>query len=148
MAHQLHVSFHSLSGCSDIPTKQFLRLTFCEKGVFQKFRGVDWSFSTTWHTIITSYIPLPASSTQVYPAKLDVILYSPCLFGKKLLCMQEELVRNKQTHLRKQNFSETITPVDKSCMMLFNLFINPVVCWHYFLCWSLFRIITSEIEYI
>ena len=62
-----------------------------------------------------------------YPAKIDsVLLYSPCLFGKKLFPMQDKLVNNKQTHFLKQNFSETITPIDKSCMLLFELRINPV----------------------
>ena len=73
-----------------------------------------------------SYRP---SSTQVHPAKIGTVLVcSPCLFGKKLFSMQDKLVNNKQTHLLKQNFSETITPIDKSCMLLFNLSINSVVC--------------------
>ena len=56
------------------------------------------------------------------PAKFGrVLLYSPYLFGKKLFSMQEKLVNNKQTHLLKQDFSEKITPMDKSCMLLFNL---------------------------
>ena len=85
-----------------------------------------------------------------YSAKFgSVLLYCPHLFGKKLFSMQDKLVNNKQTHLLKQNFSETITPLDKCCMLLFILSINPVVdiifwCW----CWSLFRIITSELECI
>ena len=68
------------------------------------------------------------------PAKFGrVLLYFPCLFGKKLFSMQGKLVDNKQTHFLKQNFSETITPINKSCMLLFNLWINPVVCWYLFL---------------
>ena len=43
------------------------------------------------------------------------------------------LTNNKQLDLRKQNFSETIIPIDKSCILLFNLSINPVVWWYYFL---------------
>ena len=39
---------------------------------------------------------------------------------------------DKQTHLQKQNFSETITAIDKSCMLLFDLSINPAVCCYYF----------------
>ena len=51
----------------------------------------------------------------------------------------------QQTHFLKQNFSETITPINESCVMLFNLWTNPVVCWFFFLCWCwwLFRIFTS-----
>ena len=37
------------------------------------------------------------------PAKFGhVLIYSPCLFGKKLFSMQDKLVNNKQTHLLKQ----------------------------------------------
>ena len=69
------------------------------------------------------------SSTQVHPAKIgQVLVYPTCLLGKRLFSMQDKLVKNKQTHLLKQNFSETITPIDNSCMLLFNLSINPVVC--------------------
>ena len=60
--------------------------------------------------------------------KLAVLFYFACLFGKKLFSIQDNLVSNKQTHLRKQNFSETITPMDNSCMLLFSLSINLVVC--------------------
>ena len=68
-----------------------------------------------------------SSSTQVHPAKIGhVLVYSPCLFGKQLFPMQDKLVNNKQTHLLKQSLSETLTPIDKSCM--FNISINPVVC--------------------
>ena len=83
-----------------------------------------------WHfyTLLKKqWFNLSASSTQVYPVKIGrVLLYSPCLFGKKLLYVQDELVNNKQTHWLKQNFSETITPIDKSCVLLFNLLINPI----------------------
>ena len=60
--------------------------------------------------------------THVHPAKIErVLVYSPCLFGKKLFSMQDKLVNNKQTHFLKQHFTETITPIDKSCMLLFNI---------------------------
>ena len=66
--------------------------------------------------------PFKTSSTQVYPAKIaHNLLYSPSLFGKKLFSVQDRLVNNKQTHLLEQNFTETIIPIDKSCMLLFNL---------------------------
>ena len=72
-----------------------------------------------------------SSSTQVHPAKIGhVLVYSPCLFGKRLFSMQDKLAKNKQTnkHFLKQNFSETITPIDNRCMLSFNLSVNPVVC--------------------
>ena len=64
------------------------------------------------------------------PAKFGhVLLYSPCLFCKKLFSVQDKLVNNKQTHLLNKT---SLRPIDKSCMWLFNLSINPVVCWYYF----------------
>ena len=66
-----------------------------------------------------------------YPAKFGcVLLYSPYLFGKKLFSMQNKLVNNKQTHFFKQIFFATIKPIDKRCVILINLWINPVVCWY------------------
>ena len=48
-----------------------------------------------------------------YPAKFGhVLLYSPYLFGKKLLSMQDKLVNNNQTRFLEQNFSATITGAD------------------------------------
>ena len=63
-----------------------------------------------------------------YHAKFGhVLLYPPYQFGKELLGMQD-IVNNKQTHFRKQNFSETKTSINKNCMLLFNLGIIPAVC--------------------
>ena len=57
------------------------------------------------------------------PAKfVYVLLCSPFLFGKKLFSMQEKLMNNKNKHFHKQNFSTTITPINKRCVIL----INPV----------------------
>ena len=54
---------------------------------------------------------LQTSSTQVHPAKIGhVLVYSPCLFGKRLFSMQDKLVKNK--HFLQRNFSETITPIE------------------------------------
>ena len=56
---------------------------------------------------------------HIYPVKFGyVLLYSPYLFGNKLFSMQDKLVNNKHTHFLKQNFSETITPIDKSCVVV------------------------------
>ena len=56
------------------------------------------------------------------PAKLGyVLLHLHYRFGKKLFSMQDKLVNNKQTHFLELNFSDTITPIDKRCMLLFNL---------------------------
>ena len=56
----------------------------------------------------------------------------------------------QQTNTLKQNFSETTTPMDKSCMLLFNLWIKSVVCWYYFsmLVLIIVQDITTEKEYI
>ena len=63
------------------------------------------------------------------PAKFGcVLLHSPLLLGKKLFFMKDNLVSNKPAHFLKQNFSATITPIDKSYMLLFNLRIKAVVC--------------------
>ena len=46
----------------------------------------------------------------------------PYLFDKKFFfSMQDKLLNNKQTLLLKQNFSATITPINKRCGMLINL---------------------------
>ena len=55
------------------------------------------------------------------PAKFAlVLLYSPFMFDKKLISMQDKLVNNNQTHFLKQNVSATITPIDKRCVLLIN----------------------------
>ena len=61
--------------------------------------------------------------------KLDVFYSIPlvCL-ARSCFSMQDKLENNKQLQLLKLNFSDTITPIDESCMLLFNLSINPVVC--------------------
>ena len=80
---------------------------------------------------LNSLLPGWGHPTHSCPAKfVYLLLYSPVLFGKKLFSMQDKLVNNKQTHFLKQNFSATITPIDKRCEMLINLWINPVVCWY------------------
>ena len=91
-------------------------------------------------------LSLFASSPQEHPAKFGhVLVYSPCLFGKRIVVHARQTC--KQQFL-KQNIFETRTPIDKSCMLLLNLWINPVACCCCFICWcwSLFRIFTSEIE--
>ena len=68
------------------------------------------------------YLRLVLTPVQVFlilltgsPAKLGhVLLYSTGLFGMILFSMQDTLVNNKQTRLLKHNFSDTITPIDKS----------------------------------
>ena len=55
------------------------------------------------------------------PAKFGhVLLYSPCLFGKKLFSILEKFVNSKQTRFLKQNFSDTITQILKRCVMSMN----------------------------
>ena len=72
----------------------------------------DITFSLYW-----AFTHPTSSSTQVYPAKIGcILLYSPCLFDK--FFHASKLVNNKQIYFLKQNFSETITPIDKSCMSL------------------------------
>ena len=68
------------------------------------------------------YVTLFSYPPHSCPANFGyVLLYSTCLCGKKLFSMQGKLVDNKQTHFGKQNFSETITPIDKRCVLLINL---------------------------
>ena len=62
-----------------------------------------------------------------------VSLYTPCLFGKGIVVHARQTCRQQTSHLLKQTLSETITPIDNSCMLLFNPAINPVVGWYYFL---------------
>ena len=69
-----------------------------------------------------------------YPVKFGCAsLYSPYLLGKKLFSMQDKLVNYKQTHCRKQNFSAITTPIDKSCMLLFDLSKTLLFFLYYFL---------------
>ena len=88
-----------------------------------------------WHTIlqywISTYSPTTHPPHRQTLQKLPVFYSIPlaCL-ARELLSMQGKLVNNKQ--FLKQNFSETITPIDRSCMLLFNLWINPVLCWYCF----------------
>ena len=53
-----------------------------------------------------------------------ISLYSPCLFGKGIVVHARQTCQRQILHLLKQNSSETITPIDNSCMLSF----NPVVC--------------------
>ena len=46
----------------------------------------------------------------------------------RLSAKKKKLVNHKHTNFLKQNFSETKIPIDKSCMLLFNLRIDPAVC--------------------
>ena len=93
------------------------------------------------------------------PVHFDYDILSPILLTGTLLnlamfysipFLQDKLVKQQINTLFKQNFTATITPIDKRCEMLINLWISPVDCWYCFLCrcWLLFRIITSEIAYI
>ena len=43
------------------------------------------------------------------------------LFVKRIVVHARQTSKQQQTHLLKQNFSETITPIDNSCMLLLNL---------------------------
>ena len=52
---------------------------------------------------------------------LNLAKLFPLSVWQKLFSMQDKLVDYKQTHCLKQNFSETITPIDKRCEMLINL---------------------------
>ena len=71
----------------------------------------------------------PASSTQASPAQIEgVSVYSPCLFGKGIVVHARQTSKPQTSHLLKQNFSETIKPIDNSCMLSSNPSINPVVC--------------------
>ena len=57
-----------------------------------------------------------------------VSLYSPCLFGKGIVVHARQTCRQQTSHLLKQTLSETIKPIDNSCMLSSNPSINPVVC--------------------
>ena len=75
---------------------------------------------------------MDASSTQASPDRFGgVSSYSPCLFGKGIVVHARQTYKQQTIQFLKQNLSETITPIDNSCMLLFNLSINPVV--YYFL---------------
>ena len=72
---------------------------------------------------------LPSSSTQASPAQIEgVSVYSPCLFGKGIVAHARQTCKQQSSHLLKQNLSETIKPIDNSCMLSSNPSINPVVC--------------------
>ena len=62
-----------------------------------------------------------------------VSLDSPCLFGKGTVVHARQTCRQLTLHLLKPTSSETIKPIDNSCMLSSNPSINPVVCWYYFL---------------
>ena len=80
--------------------------------------------------MFSEHLPVLTHPPYRYPDKFGrVLLYSPYLFGKKLFSMQDKPVNNKQTHFLKQNFSASITTINKRCEMLINLWINPVVSW-------------------
>ena len=57
-----------------------------------------------------------------------VSVYSPCLFGKGIVVHARQTCRQQTSHLLKQTSSETIKPIDNSCMLSSNPSINPVVC--------------------
>ena len=108
-------------------THQIVKVDF-----FIAFLFVYTCINTTNWTV-NACLGVPASSTQVYPVKIGcVLLCFPCLFGKELFYKQDKLVNNKQTDLLEQNFSETIIPVEKSCILLCYLSIISVVCWYIF----------------
>ena len=90
-------------------------------------KALLYSIYKTWHASIMS------SSTQTGPAIIACgSVYSPCLFGKGIVVHARQTCEQQTLHLLKQNLSETITPIDNSCMLSFNPAINPVVCWYYF----------------
>ena len=66
---------------------------------------------------------LRTAACQIYLCFMPFLfaVWQEIVFHARLTCEQ-------QTHFLKQNFSETITPIDSSCMLLLNLSINPVVC--------------------
>ena len=64
-------------------------------------------------------------------ALINLEVFHPIPFAclaRELLSMQGRLIYNKQRHLLKQNFSETITQIVNSCMLSFNPSVDPVVC--------------------
>ena len=69
--------------------------------------------------------------------KLYICSSFPLSVCQEMFSMQHDARQTckKQGHLLKQNFSETITPIDNRCMSLLNLSVNPIIslCW----CWSL-----------
>ena len=71
----------------------------------------------------------PPSSTQASPAKIACVsVYSPCLFGKGIVVHARQTCEQQTSNLLKQNLSETIKPIDNSCMLSPNPSINPAVC--------------------
>ena len=81
-----------------------------------------------------------------YPAKFGcVLLYSPCLFGKKLFCIQDKLVNNKHTSWNKWlHQSEKVL----CCCLIFELILLFVDTGFWCCCCLLFRVNTYEIDYI
>ena len=74
-------------------------------------------------------VSLRPSSTQASPAQIEgVSVYSPCLFGKGIVVHARHTCEQQTLHLLKQTLSETIKPIDNSCMLSPNPSINPVVC--------------------
>ena len=79
---------------------------------------------TSWGTIHGAPSPMQASPAQIE----GVSAYSPCLFGKRTVVHARQMCKQQTSHLLKQNLSETIKPIDNSCMLSSNPSINPVVC--------------------
>ena len=69
-----------------------------------------------------------ASSTQVPFENWLSFTLLPLSVWKEIVFHARQTCKQQTTHLLMQNFSETITPIDNSCMLLFNPAINPVVC--------------------
>ena len=67
------------------------------------------------YSIQHSWLSYFSHPSHKYPAKFGYVLFhSAYLFGKEFFSMQDKLVNNKQTHFLKQNFSDTITPIEQS----------------------------------
>ena len=80
-------------------------------------------------------------STHAEIRHVLVLLLGNYIYSSFPLSVWQEIVFHarqtciKQGHLLKQDLSETITPIDNSCMLLLNLSVNPIIFWCW--CWSL-----------
>ena len=104
----------------------------------------DWTYWTvgklfmyTIHSIGTGAVmwtacnkcePTAPSSTQVPCWIRPCFTLSPFSVWQEIVSHAGQTCKQQRTHFQKQNLSETITPIDKSCMLLFNLWTDPVVC--------------------
>ena len=90
-----------------------------------------WHFVTNW-TVDRVGTGRPGFLPTGTLLNLTMFYYIPliCLAGN---CFPRQTCEKQITRFQKQNLSETIKSMEKSCLLLFNLWINPVVCWYCFL---------------